>query len=445
MVASAFWNSTAQEIDLCGTIDSNETLSPNYSRVYVINSCTVDVPSGVTLTIEPGTVIKGDGGSGGCEVENICTLSVEGSLDAVGTPTEPIVFTSINDNSVGGDTGTGSPAAGNWSGIAVSESGSIDLEDTDVSYASTGVDADTTGPAVFKSDEFASSVYEAVLIAAAATPVVEHDSSTGLAQDQTPAFVVDSSSLDLDDIGGNSVTGSGVQAVGLSGTVATSSTLTDQPGAAWDIGGFSSSDGRLDIPSGVTMTIAAGTVIKGDGGSGGCEVENICTLSVEGSLDAVGTPTEPIVFTSINDNSVGGDTGTGSPAAGNWSGIAVSESGSIDLEDTDVSYASTGVDADTTGPAVFKSDEFASSVYEAVLIAAAATPVVEHDSSTGLAQDQTPAFVVDSSSLDLDDIGGNSVTGSGVQAVGLSGTVATRLNADRPAGRSMGYRRLLFV
>ena len=296
------------------------------------------------MTIAAGTVIKGDGGSGGCEVENICTLSVEGSLDAVGTPTEPIVFTSINDNSVGGDTGTGSPAAGNWSGIAVSESGSIDLEDTDVSYASTGVDADTTGPAVFKSDEFASSVYEAVLIAAAATPVVEHDSSTGLAQDQTPAFVVDSSSLDLDDIGGNSVTGSGVQAVGLSGTVATSSTLTDQPGAAWDIGGFSSSDGRLDIPSGVTMTIAAGTVIKGDGGSGGCEVENICTLSVEGSLDAVGTPTEPIVFTSINDNSVGGDTGTGSPAAGNWSGIAIpSANDNVRVSDAVFEYASTAL------------------------------------------------------------------------------------------------------
>ena len=34
-----------------------------------------------------------------------------------GTSAKPITFTSINDNSVGGTTGTGSPSADDWYGI----------------------------------------------------------------------------------------------------------------------------------------------------------------------------------------------------------------------------------------------------------------------------------------------------------------------------------------
>ena len=46
-------------------------------------------------------------------------FTVEGTLDAVGTTASPIVFTSVNDNTVGGTTGSGNPAAGNWEGIEV--------------------------------------------------------------------------------------------------------------------------------------------------------------------------------------------------------------------------------------------------------------------------------------------------------------------------------------
>jgi hypothetical protein len=57
----------------------------------------------------------------------------------VGTASQPITFTSINDNTVGGTTGSGHPAAGDWGEIEV-DGGSIDLQSTIIKYASTAID-----------------------------------------------------------------------------------------------------------------------------------------------------------------------------------------------------------------------------------------------------------------------------------------------------------------
>ncbi|HTV12089.1 MAG TPA: hypothetical protein VME20_09515, partial [Acidimicrobiales bacterium] len=92
----------------CGApMANNTTWTPG--SVYVL-SCAFTVGPHATLTIRAGTVVKFTAGAG---------LSVEGTLDSTGTAARPVVMTSVNNNSVGGATGSGKPAAGDWGGVVV--------------------------------------------------------------------------------------------------------------------------------------------------------------------------------------------------------------------------------------------------------------------------------------------------------------------------------------
>lgn len=93
--------------NVSGTISVDTTWTVVGSP-YVVTG-TVTISEGVTLTIESGAVVK----------FNLARrLIVEGTLIADGTPTAPIYFTSLKDDSVGGDTnGDGAttlPVRGGW-------------------------------------------------------------------------------------------------------------------------------------------------------------------------------------------------------------------------------------------------------------------------------------------------------------------------------------------
>ena len=78
---------------LSGTITTSQTLNP--SIVYVIDNFVVG--NGATLTIPAGTIVK---------LSKYSPVVVEngGSLRVTGTSANPVHFTSVKDDSLGGDT-----------------------------------------------------------------------------------------------------------------------------------------------------------------------------------------------------------------------------------------------------------------------------------------------------------------------------------------------------
>ena len=82
-----------------GRISANETWSSE--TVYILTGKVV-VDSLVTLTIEPGTIIKGETGTG--SLASALIVARGGKIEACGTAAEPIIFTSITDGIQPGQT-----------------------------------------------------------------------------------------------------------------------------------------------------------------------------------------------------------------------------------------------------------------------------------------------------------------------------------------------------
>ena len=118
-------------INVSGEVSPGTTW--NNDNIYVLNQKVV-VPSGVELTIEAGTIIKGKRGNG--SLASALIVAQGGKINAVGTATEPIIFTSIDDNiEIGQTAGTNldETNSGLWGGLIVlgyapcSFSGDVDV------------------------------------------------------------------------------------------------------------------------------------------------------------------------------------------------------------------------------------------------------------------------------------------------------------------------------
>ncbi|MBN2682537.1 MAG: hypothetical protein JXR58_08510 [Bacteroidales bacterium] len=108
---------TSNEIVVTANITSNTTWTTG--KVYILGG-RITVESGATLTIEPGVIVKGQAGTG----SNATALLIArgGKIDAEGTATSPIIFTSVADEIEPGDVASPNldpDLNGLWGGVII--------------------------------------------------------------------------------------------------------------------------------------------------------------------------------------------------------------------------------------------------------------------------------------------------------------------------------------
>jgi len=354
-------------IQVCGSISEDTTWTTG--NVYLV-TCDVTVNSGVTLTVQRGVVVKFNSGR---------RLAVNGSLLAQGTGDYEVVFTSIKDDTIGGDTnndGTAStPNKGDWEAVHVSSSGQANLSYTTLRYggntsgsndanlylydnASATLDhvtvADSQGHGVYLYASGSSTTTRLTVTAS----TVENNQSHGIYANRysgTTQLTITNSTIRNNDGSGvsvnkangitltgntftgntsyaayltfaagtfnslsnNSGSGNGKNGIALNGSFGQNTTLPVNPNFPFII------PGGLSINTGTTLTVPADSVVKLDGTMTG--------LSVQGTLLAQGTVANPVYFTSLKDDSVGGDTNNDgsatTPAPGDWEHVTIGSTG----------------------------------------------------------------------------------------------------------------------
>lgn len=334
---------TPHATNVCGPIIHNTTWT--LANSPYIMTCDVSIANNVTLTIEPGVVVKADSADD--------DLHLYGTLVMDGSNVSPIVFTSYRDDSYGGDSngdgGATSPAAGDWGGIYF-HAGSFNNVIDNCLMAYGGSNAAQGAAANLRTDNvdltitnctFRNSASHGVSgngVSGSVAMVVNGNSFQnngaagfyGLGSNGSASFTLQNNSFQNNaaagrllmnnasggiDLSGNSTSNNGVNGVELSGGV--SGLFTVNAGTPANLPIVVTSD--FTVSETGTLDLMPGAIIKGSSSSS--------DLHVFGVLNANGTDTNPITFTSIHDDSNGGDTNNNgaatSPAAGNWGGIYI--------------------------------------------------------------------------------------------------------------------------
>jgi len=364
--APYFVNTTPIVENLPTSIAANTTLSAN--KIYkMVGNTTIN--AGVTLTIPPGTIIK---------VSGNFTLTVNGSLDATGLTTNRIYFTTFTDDSVGGDSNANGadpvPSRGSWAGILGTAVGhSIKLDYCDIRYAgsntATGAVSSSSGIlASIKNSRITDSASRGLHVYAATTGATAWNiASNAIARCTNVGMEVGTAgntSLTITALSGNSVSGCGDVGYSISPDISLAGndvsatvpngnqnairvrTGTVNRNVTWQLPTNSTRvfvDGRVTVASTYTLTIPAGMVVK-------FKRNTVSGFTVQGTLNAIGTSSNKIYFTSARDTDslVGGAAliDTGAVAADDWFGI---ESNTADhvlrLEYCEVRYAGSGAAA----------------------------------------------------------------------------------------------------
>ena len=367
-------NSVAKEYTtLSGGITFDENFVLRRLGSPYISDGPINVLSGVTLSIEPGVIIKLKHGSSRTPYAE---LKVEGSLEALGgsEPDQKIVFTSYRDDEYGGDTNNDGnatqPTAGDWDWVYFKDSvshlqnvivryggklhtgggftsytyGAIYIDGGKLTISSSTVEKSATlgiwinnssttqiSGTEFKNIDTSWSVPAAIYIESS-SPTISGSTFTGnnlgvlVENFASPAvennifnnnrIPIQINTL-LPTVADNTFNNNhynGVYVVGLS-------LPEGQTSMVWKEAGIPYIINTLTLAPGLALQIEPGVIIK---------FLSNGRLNIEGDFEANGTTTNKIVFTSIQDDEYGDDTNNDGAitqaAAGRWHYVSFANS-----------------------------------------------------------------------------------------------------------------------
>ncbi len=351
----------------------NTTLTKANSP-YIVDNTVINIKTGATLTIEPGVVIKFRENAG---------LKIFGKILAQGTTAEPIVFTSFKDDTYAGDTNgdatSTTPAAKDWFGVEIdntAQTGSTfnntvfrfggKYYTTTPSYARALLSSNGVNISVNNSI-FEYSNYNGLILKNSISTISNNNFlnniNTGLASEGDAStlsgntFTNNKIGLNLSDspsiVSSNTFASSTKQAIISSGTIGifTNNNGSNNGTNAIEIQGnltTANNDTSLNanplpyylneykVPTVVassSLTIETGTVIKG----------LTKQFNVNGDLIINGSQPSDIIFTSVYDDSISGDTTNDAtsttPAAGQFAGINITNTGSLTAKGFTMRYS----------------------------------------------------------------------------------------------------------
>ena len=283
------------DVCLTGSVSADNTWYSSLSPYVVIGHVTITNTHQVT--VQAGTTIKFDG---------FFYLRVDGKLSAIGTGNDRIIFTSNRVNRARGD----------WDKIwfepdnAASYDPFNKLQYCDIEFATYGALMSSSSPALIDHNDFNNNTYGIRMEGNSKPLTVTNNNFTD------NKYPVDCSSH-IPALGTNNITNNDYDDITVGGYVGDNA-IWPESGSPYIVRSdvLISGNLKLTIDPGVVIKIMPGKYIKaGTSSSNG----------YHGDLYAVGTQSKRIIFTSIKDDTVAGDTNGDGPATqpnkGDWAYI----------------------------------------------------------------------------------------------------------------------------